>query len=65
MAFFLSGPDQTLPLYIWGQLRFPTTLPMILALGNMLGKMLELSGEWDRVDPACAARVRVAEDAGD
>ena len=36
VAFFLSGPEQTLPLYIWGQLRFPTTLPMILALGTVV-----------------------------
>lgn len=36
VAFFLSGPQQTLPLYIWGQLRFPTTLPMILALGSVI-----------------------------
>ncbi len=36
VAFFLSGPDQTLPLYIWGQLRFPTTLPMVLALGTVV-----------------------------
>jgi spermidine/putrescine transport system permease protein len=43
VAFFLSGPEQTLPLYIWGQLRFPTTLPMILALGSVvLGATLAL-----------------------
>ena len=51
VAFFLSGPDQTLPLYIWGQLRFPTTLPMILALGSVvLGATLALVifSEWLR-----------------
>jgi spermidine/putrescine transport system permease protein len=51
VAFFLSGPEQTLPLYIWGQLRFPTTLPMILALGTVvLGATLALVvfSEWLR-----------------
>lgn len=51
VAFFLSGPEQTLPLYIWGQLRFPTTLPMILALGSVvLGATLVLVvfSEWLR-----------------
>jgi len=34
IAFFLSGTRSTLPLYIWGQLRFPQKLPEILALGS-------------------------------
>jgi spermidine/putrescine transport system permease protein len=34
IAFFLSGTQVTLPLYIWGQLRFPQKLPEILALGS-------------------------------
>jgi spermidine/putrescine transport system permease protein len=34
IAFFLSGTSSTLPLYIWGQLRFPQRLPEILALGS-------------------------------
>ena len=33
LAFFLAGNEATLPLYIWSQLRFPKTLPMVLALG--------------------------------
>ena len=33
LAFFLGGQDITLPVYIWGQLRFPAKLPVILALG--------------------------------
>jgi spermidine/putrescine transport system permease protein len=33
IAFFLAGNDATLPLYIWGQLRFPFRLPAVLALG--------------------------------
>ncbi len=36
IAFFLSGTDVTLPLYIWGQLRFPSRLPEILALGSCM-----------------------------
>ncbi|MFO1436472.1 MAG: ABC transporter permease [Gammaproteobacteria bacterium] len=34
IAFFLAGTQITLPLYIWGQLRFPNRLPEILALGS-------------------------------
>ncbi len=33
LAFFLGGTDPTLPLYLWGQLRFPQRLPNVLALG--------------------------------
>ncbi|MCZ6862691.1 MAG: ABC transporter permease [Alphaproteobacteria bacterium] len=33
MAFFLAGTDPTLPIYIYGQLRFPQKLPSVLALG--------------------------------
>jgi spermidine/putrescine transport system permease protein len=33
LAYFLSGTQATLPVYIWGQLRFPERLPMVLALG--------------------------------
>jgi spermidine/putrescine transport system permease protein len=50
IAFFLAGTESTLPLYIWGQLRFPQKLPEILALGScvlvgslilvMLGELL-------------------------
>lgn len=36
MAFFLSGTDPTLPLYMWGQLRFPNKLPSVLALGSFI-----------------------------
>ena len=36
LAFFLSGTEATLPLYIWGQLRFPANLPMVLALGTAI-----------------------------
>ena len=33
IAFFLCGTDATLPVYIWGELRFPFKLPNVLALG--------------------------------
>jgi spermidine/putrescine transport system permease protein len=36
MAFFLAGTEVTLPIYIWGQLRFAAKLPGVLALGTLL-----------------------------
>lgn len=36
MAFFLAGSMNTLPTYIWSQLRFPTAIPSIMALGTIL-----------------------------
>jgi spermidine/putrescine transport system permease protein len=36
MAFFLSGTDATLPMYIWSQLRFPQEFPSILALSSVI-----------------------------
>lgn len=36
LAFFLSGTDPTLPVYIWGQLRFAARLPGVLALGSLM-----------------------------
>lgn len=36
VAYFLSGNQATLPVYIWGQLRFPERLPMVLALGTLV-----------------------------
>lgn len=36
MAFFLAGTDPTLPIFIWGQLRFPQKLPGVLALGSII-----------------------------
>jgi spermidine/putrescine transport system permease protein len=36
LAYFLSGTEATLPVYIWGQLRFPERLPMVLALGAII-----------------------------
>jgi len=36
LAFFLSGDEPTLPIYIWSQLRFPQKLPGVLALGSCI-----------------------------
>ena len=36
LAFFLSGNQPTLPVYIWSQIRFPAKLPNTLALGACL-----------------------------
>ena len=36
IAFFLTGTEATLPIYIWGQLRFAAKLPSVLALGTLL-----------------------------
>jgi spermidine/putrescine transport system permease protein len=36
MAFFLSGNDPTLPVFIWTQLRFPQQFPSILALATLI-----------------------------
>ena len=36
IAFFLAGVDVTLPVYIWGLLRFPARLPSVMALGTLL-----------------------------
>ena len=36
LAFFLSSSDQTLPIYMWSQLRFPKKLPHVLALGAII-----------------------------
>ncbi len=36
IAFFLTGTQPTLPVYIWGLLRFPQRLPVVMALGTIL-----------------------------
>ncbi|MFT3732162.1 MAG: ABC transporter permease [Hyphomicrobium sp.] len=36
VAFFLSGTEPTLPLFVWGQLRFPKALPSVMALGTVI-----------------------------
>lgn len=49
MAFFLSGTQPTLPMYIWGQLRFPQEFPSILALSSIIiaaSFLLVFLGQW-------------------
>jgi len=36
MSFFLIGSDVTLPIFIWGQLRYPQKLPEVLALATLM-----------------------------
>jgi spermidine/putrescine transport system permease protein len=50
-ALFLGGNQVTLPVYMWTQVRFPQTLPTILALGScifMISGTLILTAEWLR-----------------
>ncbi|MBL6852936.1 MAG: ABC transporter permease [Alphaproteobacteria bacterium] len=51
IAYFLAGSDATLPIYIWGQLRFPYKLPAVLALGALIlvaSTILVVIAEWVR-----------------
>ena len=51
LAFFLAGSDVTLPVYIWSQLRFPSRLPSVLALGTiilMASFVIVVFAEWFR-----------------
>lgn len=51
LAFFLGGQNVTLPVYIWGQLRFPASLPIVLALGACIlaaSFVLVTFAEWFR-----------------
>jgi spermidine/putrescine transport system permease protein len=51
IAFFLTGTDVTLPVYIWSQLRFPQKLPSVMALGFILltvSVLLLIIAEWFR-----------------
>lgn len=36
IAFFLTGSQPTLPVYVWGLLRFPGQIPVVMALGTIL-----------------------------
>ncbi len=50
-AFFLGGNQITLPVYMWTQVRFPDTLPTVLALGAlifMVSVVLICTAEWLR-----------------
>jgi spermidine/putrescine transport system permease protein len=51
IAFFLAGNEPTLPTYIFSQLRFPRSIPVIMALGTvlvMLSIVLLAIGEYFR-----------------
>jgi spermidine/putrescine transport system permease protein len=51
IAYFLAGNEATLPIYIWGQLRFPYKLPSVLALGAAIlvaSAVLVVFAEWVR-----------------
>jgi spermidine/putrescine transport system permease protein len=50
-AFFLGGSQVTLPVFMWTQVRFPQTLPTVLALGAlifMVSVVLIGTAEWLR-----------------
>ena len=36
IAFFLTGSEPTLSVYIWGMLRFPGRIPAVMALGTIM-----------------------------
>jgi spermidine/putrescine transport system permease protein len=36
IAFFLTGAQPTLPVYIWSLMRFPGQIPIVMALGTIL-----------------------------
>ena len=36
IAFFLTGSEPTLSVYIWGMLRFPARIPAVMALGTIM-----------------------------
>lgn len=51
IAYFLAGNEATLPIYIWGQLRFPYKLPAVLALGALIlvaSTLFVVLAEWLR-----------------
>jgi len=51
IAYFLAGDEATLPICIWGQLRFPDKLPVVLALGALIlvaSAVLVVIAEWVR-----------------
>ena len=58
MAFFLNGTEATLPMYIWGQLRFPQQFPSVLALSSLIiaaSFVIVFIGQWINKDAAFAA----------
>ena len=67
IAFFLTGTDVTLPVYIWSQLRFPTKLPSVMALGTILlalSILLLVLAEWFRRRTAKRQRIEASKTGG-
>ena len=63
IAFFLSGTEPTLPVFIWGELRFPYKLPGVLALGAtilLFSGLLVVAAEWLRRQGTEAEPPRIA-----
>jgi spermidine/putrescine transport system permease protein len=59
IASFLVGTDTTLPVYLYSQLRFPTRLPMVVALAAILMTVtmaVMLFSEWLRRTGTSSAR---------
>jgi spermidine/putrescine transport system permease protein len=51
LALFLTGADPTLPVYVYGQLRFASRLPMMVALAVMVAGgslLLAVMANWLR-----------------
>lgn len=51
VTFFVTGTDQTLPMFMWSQLRFSDRLPGMLALGSLIivaSTVLLIISEWLR-----------------
>lgn len=51
LAFFLTGTDNTLPVYLYSQLRFPNRLPLVVALAAIImlvSVLLIIFSEWLR-----------------
>jgi len=58
MAFFLTGTDPTLPMYIWSQLRFPQEFPSVLALSSIIiivSFVIVFAGQWINRDATFGA----------
>lgn len=51
LTFFLVGPQLTLPVYIYSQLRFPSRLPLVVAMASLImvaSVVLIVFSEWIR-----------------
>ncbi|WP_371223129.1 ABC transporter permease [Roseovarius sp. 2305UL8-3] len=58
LAFFLNGTEATLPMYIWGQLRFPQEFPSVLALSSMIiaaSFIIVFFGQWINRDASISS----------